>query len=389
MLASEHLAVRLDPQHVTPIWLTSRDETWLRVLTDEVAAFDGQPLERMEAEIDERLQRRLRGQVPQRTLRGARAVLMSHYQSRVDAAVVPATLRRTLFLEAAARPRREHDEIVSSVAASLGIEASKLRGQLFADRPGARVLAAPVAAPKLQELTEQYNLSLLQALLVRCEGAVVEAREHTHAVVRFAKLKRLICTVKEGSSGPLIELSGPISLFHRTTRYGRAIASFLPALTATPAWKLEATCLIAGERRLLRVDASAPVARAHSLPHAHDSNVERALDRQLRKLGSSWTLAREAEPIQVGSRIFFPDFSLRRGSASVLIEVVGYYTQEYLAAKLEMLRALRDRHVIVLVDQTLCCDPNQIEAGAVLTYRGKPDAVAVLAAAERLVHTKG
>lgn len=388
MLANEHLAVRLDAYHVTPIWLTSRDEVWLRVLTEEVAAFEGQPLDRLESEIDDRLHARLRGQVALRTLRGARAVLMSHYRTRVDAAIVPATLRRTIFVEAASRARSEHGEVLARVASALDVDPGKLRSQLFADRPGARIIGAPASQPKLQELIEQYNLSLLQALLMRSEGAVVEAREHTHAVVRFAKLKRLICSVKEGASGPLIELSGPISLFHRTTRYGRAIASFLPALTATPGWTLEASCVIEGERRLLRVDATAPVARAHSLPRAHDSDVERQLDRQLRKLGSGWTLVREAEPIQIGKRIFFPDFSLRRGSESVLIEVVGYYTEEYLTAKLEMLRALHGRHVVVLVDETLACDPSRIQAGAVLTYRGKPDARAVLAAAERLIAAK-
>jgi predicted nuclease of restriction endonuclease-like RecB superfamily len=134
----------------------------------------------------------------------------------------------------------------------------------------------------------------------------------------------------------------------------------------------------------VRIDATDRIARTHALPKDADSAVERALARDVRRLGTSWSLLRESNALVVGSRSFFPDFTLRHeGGFSVLVEVVGFYTPEYLRSKLDALRAAAARPLIACIDESLACADGEL-AGAVLRYKRRIDAAALIAIAERL-----
>jgi predicted nuclease of restriction endonuclease-like RecB superfamily len=67
-----------------------------------------------------------------------------------------------------------------------------------------------------------------------------------------------------------------------------------------------------------------------------------------------------------------------------LVEIVGYYTPEYLSSKLRVLRESGLRRIIVCVDESLTRDRGAFCADAVLFYRRRVDAKALLAAAERV-----
>jgi predicted nuclease of restriction endonuclease-like RecB superfamily len=231
----------------------------------------------------------------------------------------------------------------------------------------------------------QYNLALAQGILFRSEEVTVHVREHVRSVVRFAKLLRLLCTYAESPKGTVLRVSGPLSLFRQTTKYGRALASFLPSLLSTPGWEIEARCVLGDQKLRFLASAADPLARPHALPRATDSKVEERLLRDVRKLGSEWTISREsaAVPLSDGG-VFFPDFTLARGDDRVLVELVGFYTPEYLASKLRALRGARGRRMLVLVDEGLGCEDGAITADAVLRYRKRPDARALLEAAARV-----
>lgn len=56
-----------------------------------------------------------------------------------------------------------------------------------------------------------------------------------------------------------------------------------------------------------------------------------------------WKLLREAEILHRGQKTFVPDFVLQHVSGRrVLMEIVGFWTPEYLTARLETLRIFRD-----------------------------------------------
>ena len=231
----------------------------------------------------------------------------------------------------------------------------------------------------------RYNLALLQGILLRAVELDVRARSNVRSVVRFAKLRGLLCTYHALDDGVRIALSGPLSILHETTKYGHALATFVPAAIATPGWTIDARCRMGGYLLDLRATAADPIASTHALPKDCDSAVERAMARDVRRLGTAWRITRETAAIRVGSRVFFPDFTLsREGERPVFVEIVGYYTPEYLSSKLRVLRESGLRRIIVCVDESLTQDASAFRADAVLFYRRRVDAKALIAAAERI-----
>jgi len=62
-----------------------------------------------------------------------------------------------------------------------------------------------------------------------------------------------------------------------------------------------------------------------------------------------WTMEREPRAVAVDGSVFLPDFSFRRGDVEVFCEVIGYYTEDYLARKARKLAHLRGRMPLLLV----------------------------------------
>ncbi|MGH7644652.1 MAG: DUF790 family protein, partial [Gemmatimonadales bacterium] len=157
-------------------------------------------------------------------------------------------------------------------------------------------------------------------------------------------------------------------------------------------------------RLAYRVDGRAPLGHAgHSggrgrgrerARAAYDSQWERDLARDFRaKLGAErggWTLAREATPVAAGGELLLPDFTLRhRDGREALVELVGFWTPEYLEAKLRKVQAAGLGHLILVVYRGLAVgrDPDALAAaapGPVVWFTDRPRIGEVLAAAERV-----
>jgi len=389
MLPARLLVYSLRGGELIPHYLIPRDEPWVRDVMSELDSLIGKTA----LDIDEAFSGRISdaarvARVPARTVKGLWQICLRIWKLKSMAAARPSRVRSVVFDFAVALPARE--EALEAAATKLGLSREQVLASLFADRPAARRLQAPASVPSSVEVVQRYNLALLQGLLLHSREVVVHARSHVRSVVRFARLKRLLCTYDSNAEGLRLTLSGPLSVLRHTTKYGHALATFVPSAIATPGWSFEARCILEGGREVRLVSSSCdPIASTHVLPRDVDSLVERHLLRDFRRLGSSWTIARETAALQIGGRVFFPDFGLTRGSSRVLVEIVGYYTPEYLESKLRTFREARLESMIVCIDETLDCGDEQVVAGAVLRYRQRVDAVALLDAAERLAGDEG
>jgi len=343
------------------MWLSARDDVWLRELCAELLASHGRRAEEAEQRLKETvapLARRHR--VASRVVEAVWYEEKRRWKSRVDSPVAPAVVRRLVFDLAAERTRAE---ALATAGRELGLDVAAVEHALYADRAKARRLVAPDETRCESALRDAYNLGVVQTLLGRSLEVVATVRSNPRAVVRYAKLLGLMTMFAEAPDGAvLMTISGPLSVFHRTLKYSRAFATWFPALVATPGWTLEARVLLDGAEHSLRLDGGAPIPRTHRLPRMHDSKLEARLDADLRRAGGPFRLTREADVIRTGgTRVFFPDFALDSDRGRVVVEVAGFWTPHYVASKIEMLRAVRVPFVMC-VDQRmappdLVCDP--------------------------------
>lgn len=377
---------RTEDGRVVPRWLGARDDPWLRELAAEAAALAG----RAAGEAEERLievvgPKAHRHGAPRRTALAVWNVERRRWSAVVASPVPPARLRRTVFELAAERPR---EEALAIAGATFNLDPSRVEELLFADRARARILQAPEAPSSPSELRERYNLALVQALVTRSTELTATVRANLRSVVRYAKLLGLMALFTEAPDGATqMTVSGPLALFHDTVKYGHALARWFPALSATAGWSLAARVHLGGETLALELDASAPVPRVYSMPRAHDSKLEARLESELRRLGTEWRVEREVAVIRAGGRLFFPDFALVSGAGRVLVEVAGWWTPDYVAGKLGLLRAARaplvlcldSRHVSASTQRELANDER------VMLFDKRVDARALVAACARLL----
>jgi predicted nuclease of restriction endonuclease-like RecB superfamily len=368
-----------------PRYLGSHDEVWLRATLDLFDAYVGRTAGERELELPGRVRSLAREHgAPARVADGVAHVLLRRFKTQVDARLEPRQVRAVVFEEAGREDVFERAAALRRAGERLGVSPEEVARALFADRPARRRVVAPDEPLAAAGVVELYNLALVQGLLQRSEQVGVEVREHVRAVVRFAKLSGLLCTCASVASGTRLELSGPLSILRHTTKYGFALASFFPAVVATPGFRMVARCVLAGEPVAVHIGAADRIARTHQLPKDADSAVERALARDVRRLAGEWTLARESDTVALGGSAVFPDFTLRHALGfTVLVEVVGFYTPEYLRSKLVALQAAASRPLLVCIDETLACADGDVP-GAVLRFRKRVDARALLALAEEL-----
>jgi predicted nuclease of restriction endonuclease-like RecB superfamily len=287
-------------------------------------------------------------------------------------------------------------------ATALGRPVEDVRHLLYADAPGARVLRL---APPLdgRALLARYNLELARAVLRDAERLTLTARGGWRAIFRALKAARAMYTVRRKGRSYQVEVTGPAAEFIvRPARYGVRLARVVPALMRAPAWRFDAD--VRGvEGALLSFSArgqprapvtKAPVGEAARRP-VYDSAWERSLASDFRRrfggdARGGWTLTRESSPVARGNELFLPDFTLRHDDGrEALVELVGFWTPEYLAEKTRKIAAARLGNLILVVYRGLAVGKGAaeleslVEAERIVWFTTQPRAAEVVKVAEQ------
>jgi hypothetical protein len=141
-----------------------------------------------------------------------------------------------------------------------------------------------------------------------------------------------------------------------TERYGNSIARVLPSVIPSKNWELEGKIVLYNRIAELKLSSNDGV---HFPTNSYDkkefdSGVEETFARRFRNLVDGWEIVREPEPLLAGRGIMIPDFAFVRKNIRVLIEIVGFWTKEYLEKKMRKLSLLNEP-MVILVNKELAC----------------------------------
>src|SRR5438128_4256837 len=234
-----------------------------------------------------------------------------------------------------------------------------------------------------ERLLKQYNLSVTQTLLFKSLRVDFTASGNWKNIFRDVKRFGLIYSVERGNDGFKVSLDGPLSLFKMTERYGTSIAKILPQIVASDSWSIRAEILARSRGRVYTFEADgrelkgiilsatdAPTGRVR--PDQYDSTVEERFARSFLSYGSGWALKREPEPLVAGTHVLIPDFSFEKHGVKVYLEVVGFWTSEYLERKINKLRQVAGIDMIVAANQSLACSKlERLKSNALVIYYEK------------------
>lgn len=276
--------------------------------------------------------------------------------------VNPVDLRRKVFqaTEKFGLPTNlgRRRRVMEFVASEMALTTEKLEEYLYSDLDD-ELLLEKFDPPSASELLEQYNLSLTQTLLFDSTELNFTASGNWQRLFHSVKKLGLIYEVYKDNDF-WVKIDGPASLFKLTRRYGISIAKLLPIIVANPEWTVSAKILwkYTNEICNLKIESrkhGALLKKPNLLPVTYDSAVEQSFSSQFQAVKSGWTLRREPEPVPAGKQVIIPDFSLERAGVKVYLEVVGFWTEEYLMRKTEKLRQVEEK-MLLLVDEALACE---------------------------------
>ncbi|MGD8546205.1 MAG: DUF790 family protein, partial [Candidatus Bathyarchaeota archaeon] len=360
MLPSDLLAVRRRKGNIWPRYAR---------LSDENLALAQQLIQAYEDHIGEKkhVLEEIAGELEStsydyRFVRGLSALLDRRgvFQCNID--LDPVDLRRRVFqttrkLGLPTLPK-DRDKIIESVASETGLSSNTVEESLYADLESEQVLTEFETLTPFQ-LIQDYNVSLTQTLLFNSTELSFTASGNWQRIFYTVKKLGLIYdSFKKDTFW--VKIDGPASLFKLTRRYGTALAKLFPAIITNPEYRVEAKIFWKYTNRIYDFEIwsskhSVIFGKTTGLDISFDSSVEQKFATQFEALDSGWHLRREPEPVPAGRYVIIPDFSFERDGVKVYMEVVGFWTAEYLKRKIEKLKKI-NVEMIIAVDEDLACE---------------------------------
>ncbi len=267
----------------------------------------------------------------------------------------------------------EHEEkgVKSQLADKLAAPWDQIEQALYADVMAYQKLERFAGCPDPAALLSRYNVAQLQACLYKAESMTVTATDDLKTIVRYAKLARLLHEiVRLGPSKYRIVFSGPASVLRGTRRYGVNFAKFLPALLACKGWKMTALVKTPWNQPAKLVLCDKDGFTSHlPPPDEFDSALEESFAKKFGPERNGWQLIREGEILYDHQKTFSPDFTFRHKTGTqVFLEIVGFWTPEYLAYKRQTLQQFAHHKILIALPE------KSIREGAtpgenILTYK--------------------
>lgn len=338
---------------LAPRWLGDRDVGFLAELGAALGEIAGLP----SGVADDTVRQRVhaiarRWEVPHRLVAFAAWVERRRFGLEVDAAVPPERARDVLF-EIAATTRRE--DALALAATSLGVSIAEVERALFADRAARKIVVPPLLPTTPEAWVDRANAVMLGTFLARAtevtarfDGAHGEAT--VPALARLAKRFGLLAVVTEDAGVTTVALSGPLALFHDTTKYGRALAAFVPHVAAARPSYLAARVVMPEGASLLVLDADAPSGAGDVVaPPLEGQRDAMILGRRLAPFG--FRAESFDGTVAANGRQLYPDFVVDDGEGPVFVEIVSFWTAPFLERLLRDLRAA-EVPVVLCVNET-------------------------------------
>ena len=416
MLTADLARSRTDGDTITPLFVDPTDERYQQTAAELIEIFTDH-LGESKGDIEKRIDELTIADTDYKIVQGLAKLLTDECEFEVVVPVDPQELRRRLFEKAndsypiVRQPTLGDDthplDIYSNVADRLGISLEDCYKGMYADldenkrlvRFGNQAIESHEddETPSTTQLTGEsaesyaddtitvewlltrYNLALAQAVLYDATEMRIRVWDSFSTVFSYVKLFGLMHRIypidtagnrvesTDAADGYEAVLDGAASLFSKSRKYGIRMANFLPALPLCTRWEMEAEILdettgATDQYRTLTLDHTDGLSSHYAAQSGFDSDVERTLADKWERANTEWNLVREDDVLDLGAEIMLPDFAIEHPDGRrIILEIVGFWTPEYLAEKLSKIRAADSANLVVAVSERLDCSATDFE----------------------------
>lgn len=285
-----------------------------------------------------------------RRLRGFVKVLENYCVEKacafgVDSEIEPYRVRMLLFEKGFVTSKKERESVIKYAARYFNTTPEVIESAMYADREEELILT-DFRSISPENLVKLYNLSLLQTTLFNALRITFWVSENYKQIFRTIKWLGLMYDLYEDDGKLMVEVTGAATLLKMTRKYGTAFAKLIPHILKAKNWYLRAEIIESDRIYTLEVDDR----QKDLFPEKderieYDSSLEEEFARKLRMLG--YEVLREPDIVKAGKYAFIPDFAVEFDDIKVYIEIVGFWTREYLERKLEKIKKAKIPLIII------------------------------------------
>lgn len=254
----------------------------------------------------------------------------------------------------------EHSEMAvkDEIAKELNRDWPEIEAELFSDIVDFQRMTRFEGYESPAALLARYNVGQVQVALFDASELIVRARTDFKIILRRAKLARLMHSIRRiGPDEYEFRFDGPASVLRHTRRYGTSMAKFIPSLLACREWTMHAKIRTrrGGWHLSLNLSHADGLSSPQAAPEEFDSQLEESFaERWGTEPVEGWTLHRETAVLCEGQKVFVPDFEFRHEDGRVAVmEVVGFWTPEYIETKRETLKQFQNHHIILAIAHSM------------------------------------
>lgn len=384
---------------ILPQYFSDEDQPWLRHMLFTFQRWEGRPLK----EWTDYLSEGLNFKYPYHKGKFALQALEKELTETQEAPPELSQFKLELFILAQQKRKERVNTLPSSICWNRRevidillpqyptISLDQLESSLERSTGSEKQIKSISTLGEFSDLPRKLNGLLIRKIMAKSFIIEIHLMDQSRRLIRQAKLHGLICEVSKIKDSFLrLRISGPLALFGPTTIYGRKLQEFIPLLFWNLSFNLRASFRSNGQTYHLYLDSLSPL-KISKPPHFFDSKLEEEFYHEFGKYTQNWELQREPEPISIQDRLIFPDFLLRsrtHPTTAIFIEIIGYWTKDYLKKKRQDMKLMSPYKTIFLInskwksffEQEQTSNPNHI----LLYYKRKISPKEVLHAIETL-----
>src|ERR671916_678330 len=308
----------------------------------------------------------------------------------INPSIDPPRIRKEVFEESSKRgfalTEVERREIADTVASKLHLPSHDVVLKTMWSDLDDNLIIEHFDTIGPEALVGWYNLSLMQTLLFNCTkldfyiSGGLNWKHVLRTVKRLGLMYHLQQPQQQQENRIICSLEGPLSLFKLTDRYGTLLAKLLPSIIFPldkkregndgewhlDAWIVRKTMdgrkiyefkISKNEIPKLMMDpyssfpsssvtekelAGSSSTTSSSLYNEYNNNFDSAVEEKFAKrfeqAETGWRLIREPDPLVLSNGgAFIPDFMFEKYNKKIYLEIVGFWTKDYLERKLQKL----------------------------------------------------
>jgi predicted nuclease of restriction endonuclease-like RecB superfamily len=267
-------------------------------------------------------------------------------------------------------PRKNRDEVFKVVAETLKLTPNLISRLLTAHRDDQMLLQRKNATPTAESAIGGYNFEFLETLLYNSDTVTLlisgkSLGATARALLKYTKRYGVLVDLESADSSLRATIAGPRVFFGRASSFGWNIAQVISSvLQDAPSLGIKLDTIfidviLRDRHYTVKLDyETLPLLIPPLLTKSPEAFLDSKVEKQFywswhNNKFRGWDIVREPEAFIFGQTLIIPDFALVKGENRVLLEIIGYWREEYTQkkrAQLELLKQQGLQQMILLVD---------------------------------------